>query len=125
MGFSMSYPLFNGFNRESSIVRAEQSARVARLQDEDARLVARQEVDSALRALETAQRAIEIAGEAVVVAEEDLRINRERYRLSVAIILDVVTSQIALDQARTDLVTSRYDYIIARAQLEAVLGRTL
>jgi outer membrane protein TolC len=125
VGFSMSYPLFNGFDRGSSIVRAEQSARVARLQDEDARLVARQQVDSALRALETAQRAIEIAEEAVIVAEEDLRINRERYRLSVAIILDVVTSQIALDQARTDLVTTRYDYIIARAQLEAVLGRSL
>ena len=61
----------------------------------------------------------------MIVAEEDLRITRERYRLSVAIILDVVTSQIALDQARVNLVTSRYDYVIAKAQLEAVVGRTL
>jgi outer membrane protein len=123
--FSMSYPLFNGFNRESSIVRAEQVARVTRLQDEDARLASRQSADAALRGLETAQRAIAIAQEAVVVAEEDLRITRERYRLSVAIILDVVTSQISLDQARTTLVTSRYSYLIARAQLEAILGRAL
>lgn len=123
--FSMSYPLFNGFNRESNIVRAEQVARVTRLQDEDARLATRQAADAALRGLETAERAIAIAREAVVVADEDLRITRERYRLSVAIILDVVTSQIALDQARTTLVTSRYAYLIARAQLEAVLGRTL
>ena len=125
LGFSMSYPIFNGFNRESSISRADNAVQVARLQDDDARLAARQEVDAALRALETAERAIGIAGEAVAVAEEDLRITRIRYRESVAIILDVVTSQIALDQARVDLVTSRFDYVIARAQLEAVLGRSL
>jgi outer membrane protein len=125
VGFSMSYPLFNGFNRESSIARADDAAQVARLQDEDARLAARQGVDSALRALETAERAIAIAQEAVAVADEDLRITRIRYRENVAIILDVVTSQIALDQARVDLVRARFDYVIARAQLEAVLGRSL
>jgi outer membrane protein len=125
IGFSMSYPLFNGFNRESSIARAGNAYQVARLQDDDARLAARQQVDGALRALETAERAIAIAQEAVVVAEEDLRITRIRYRENVAIILDVVTSQIALDQARVDLVRSRFNYVIARAQLEAVLGRLL
>ena len=125
LGLSMSYPLFNGFSREGSIARADNAARVARLQNEDARLAARQEVDAALRSLETAERAIAIAEEALQVAEEDLRITRIRYQESVAIILDVVTSQIALDQARVDLVTARFDYVIARAQLEAVLGRTL
>jgi outer membrane protein TolC len=125
LGLSMSYPLFNGFNRESSIVRADNALQVARLQDEDARLAARQEVDGALRSLETAVRAIVIAEEALLVAEEDLRITRIRYRENVAIILDVVTSQIALDQARVDLVRTRFDYVIARAQLEAVLGRSL
>jgi outer membrane protein TolC len=69
--------------------------------------------------------AIDIAGEAVAVADEDLRVTRERYRLSVAIILDVVTSQIASDQARVDLVNARYDYVLARAELEAILGRDL
>lgn len=125
LGFSMNYPLFNGFNRESSIARADNAAQVARLQDDDARLAARQQVDAALRSLETAERAIVIAQEAVGVADEDLRITRIRYRENVAIILDVVTSQIALDQARVDLVRSRFDYVIARAQLEAVLGRSL
>jgi outer membrane protein TolC len=36
-----------------------------------------------------------------------------------------VTSQIAADQARVDLVNSRYDYVLARARLEAMLGRNL
>ena len=125
LNFNMSYPLFNGFSREANIVRAEYSARVARLQEDDARLRSHEEADEALRALETAELAIGIAGEAVTVADEDLRVTRERYRVGVAIILDVVTSQIAVDQARVDLVNARYDYVLARAQLEAILGRNL
>ncbi|SVC94781.1 uncharacterized protein METZ01_LOCUS347635, partial [marine metagenome] len=123
--FNMSYPLFNGFSREASVVRAESTAYVARLQEDDARRGARQEADAAIRFLETSEMAIDIAGEALLVANEDLRVTRERYRVGVAIILDVVTSQIAVDQARVDLVNSRYDYVLARAELEAILGMEL
>ena len=125
LNFNLSYPLFDGFNREASIVRAEYSTRLARLQEDDARLGSRQEADAALRALETSERAIEIAEEAVAVADEDLRVTRARYEADVAIILDVITSQIAADQARVDLVNARYDYVLARAELEAILGREL
>lgn len=122
---SFSYNLFNGFSREAGVARANDQLRVAVLQEDDAKLAAREEADNAYRALETAQRAIEIADQSVVVAEEDLRVTQERYEVSVATILDVVTSQIALDQALANLVNARYDYVIARSQLEAILGRTL
>ncbi|MFV2007562.1 MAG: TolC family protein, partial [Longimicrobiales bacterium] len=108
-----------------SIARAEYSDRVARFQAEDARLAARQNADGALRAVTTAERAIAIAHEAVAVSDEDLRVIRERYRLGVAIILDVITSQISSDQARVDLVRARYSYLVARAELESILGREL
>jgi outer membrane protein TolC len=123
--FNLSYPLFNGFSREASVVRAEYSTRLARIQEDDARLGSRQATDAALRALETAERAIAIAQEAVAVADEDLRVTRARYEADVAIILDVITSQVASDQARVDLVNARYDYVLARAELEAILGREL
>lgn len=125
LSLSGSLPIFNGFQREATIERAEQGRHVAQLQEEDTRLAARQEADGVLRILTTAAAAIEIAGEAVLVAEEDLRVVRERYRLGVATVLDVVTSQIALDEARVSLVGARYDYMMARATLEAILGREL
>ncbi|MSR37011.1 MAG: TolC family protein [Gemmatimonadetes bacterium] len=125
LGLSGSYPIFNGFQREATVDRAEQTRNVVRLQEADARLAVRQGADAALRDLYTAAAAIEIAAEAVRVAEEDLRVVRERYRVGVATVLDVVTSQIALDQARVNLVSSRYDYVTARSQLEAILGREL
>ena len=75
--------------------------------------------------LQFAEQAIEIAQEAQGVAEEDLRVIRERYRVGVATIRELVTSQIAAVQAGVNVVTSRYDYVLARARLEAVLGRGL
>lgn len=65
-----------------------------------------------------------VAPEPGLVAEE-LRVINERYRVGVATILDVVTSQIALDQAVADLVTVRYDHVVARAEIEGILGRDI
>lgn len=125
MSLSMSYPIFNGFQRETTIDRAQYVQRVTSLQEDDARLAARQEADAALQNLLTAERAILIAEDAAFVAQEDLRVVRERYSVGVATILDVLVSQNAVTQADADVVTTRYDYILARAELEAILGREL
>ena len=42
-----------------------------------------------------------------------------------ATILDVITSQVALDQAEANLVAARYDYALAKAELESIVGREL
>lgn len=125
LNLSASIPVFNGFAREGTLDRAQFAQRVARLQEDDARLAAREQADGALQEVRTAERAIVIAQEALAVAEEDLRVVRERYRVGVATILELVTSQISVVQAGVNAVTARYDYVLARAQLEAILGRGL
>lgn len=121
-----SYTLFDGFAREQSLGQATESRRVARLTEEDARRSVRQDVDAALRTLETQEQAIAIAVEARMVAEEDLRLNTVRYEAGgSATILDVITSQVALDQAEANLVSARYDYALAKAELESIVGREL
>ena len=125
LGLSASLPIFNGLSREAGVARANETLRVTRMQEEDARLAARAEADAALQALQTAELAIAIAEEALVLAEEDLRVIQERYRVGVARIFDVVQSQIALDDSRVGLVSARYDYVLARAELEAIVGREL
>lgn len=122
---SGSYNLFDGFNRDQNIARAENQERVAFVQEEDARRLVRAQVDGALFALRTSEQAIAIALEAREVAAEDLRVVQQRFDLSVATILDLITSQIALVEAESGLVTARYDYAVARAQLEAILGSEL
>ena len=122
---SGSYNVFDGFNRDQSIERAENQERVAFVQEEDARRLVRSQVDGALFGLRTSEQAIALANEARNVATEDLRVVQQRFDLSAATILDLITSQIALVQAESGLVTARYDYAVARAQLEAILGREL
>jgi len=125
LGLSLSYPIFNGFQRESSIDRAQYVQRVSLLQEDDARLAAREQADAALQNLLTAERAILIAEDAAFLAAEDLRVIRVRYSVGAATILDILISQSAADQANTDVITTRYDYVLARAELEAILGREL
>jgi outer membrane protein TolC len=125
MSLNLSYPIFNGFQRESSIDRAEYTRRVTLLQEDDVRLGAREQADAALQNLRFAEQAILIAEDARLVAAEDMRVVRERYGVGAATILDILVSQNALTQAEADVVTTRYDYILARAELEAILGREL
>jgi outer membrane protein TolC len=122
---SLSYPLFNGFTREDSNERARVNVRNARATAEDAKRQARANVRSAIDDLRLAEQQIVIAREAVVVAQEDLRVQQTRYSLGASTILDQIASQAAVVGAELNLIGARYDYLVARAQLEALVGREL
>jgi outer membrane protein TolC len=78
-----------------------------------------------LAVLGTAFEQIDIADANVAAAQEDLRVQNERYRVGAATILDLLTSQAALTQAQVSRIQTRFNYLIARSQLEATVGRTL
>jgi len=125
MTLALSYPLFNQFQRDQSIVTASTNydAAVATASD------ARRQVDASLTArlaeLDAARAQIDITATSLQAATEDLRVNQERYRVGAATIVDVLSSQEALSQAEVDVVQARYNYLIAKAQIEALIGRTL
>ncbi len=125
MRLSLSYPIFNGFQREQSNAQASIDADVARYRLEDTRRQARAQVASLLASLELANEQVNLAKEALAVAQEDMRVQEERYRLGASTILDRITSQINLVQAETDLVDAKHNYQIQRAQIEALVGREL
>jgi outer membrane protein TolC len=68
---------------------------------------------------------IDISRASVEAAAEDLRVVNERYRVGAATILDILNSQEALAQAEVDAITARFDYLNAKAQIEALIGRRL
>ena len=121
----LSFPVFNRFAREESVERSQVQATVARYQLEDARRATRASLEGLLGTLETSRQAILIAEEALALAEEDLRVQQERYRLGVSTILEQVTSQENLVLAETSLISAQYDYQLALAELEALIGREL
>lgn len=120
-----SFPLFNGFQREDAVTRADAAAEVARVAALDVTRQARTEAARLLAGLRFADRNISLAGEAVQSAQEDLRVQSERYQAGIATELDQLTSQLALTQAQLSLVAARFNYLITRAQLEALVGREL
>ncbi len=125
MTLALSYPIFNGFQRDQSIVNASTAYDAAVSTAADAR----RQVDAALTArlaeLDAARAQIDITTTSLAAATEDLRVNQERYRVGASTIVDVLSSQEALSQAEVDVVQARYNYLVAKAQIEALIGRSL
>jgi len=122
---SLSWTIFNGFGREQQQVTAAVNRDNAEAAAADTRRGVNAQLTQQLAALSTAYVQIGIAQDNVAAATEDLRVQNERYRVGAATILDLLTSQAALTQAEVNLVQTRFNYLIARAQVEAVVGRTL
>jgi outer membrane protein len=121
----LSYPLFNGLQREVSVDRANAQLLVARAQAAETRRAAIADLERLLAGLDLAERRLTLLRESVAVAEEDYRVQQARYEHGTTTILELVSSQIALTQAEYDLINARYDYQIAKAELEALVGREL
>jgi outer membrane protein len=117
--------LFNGFVREASVTQAEAAAEVARVASFDTRRFIRAETQRLLGSIHLAEQDIALTRESVRLAREDLRVIQARYRSGIATILDVLTSQTAFVQSELDLVSAQFTYQVARASLEALLGRDL
>ncbi|HYT71598.1 MAG TPA: TolC family protein [Gemmatimonadales bacterium] len=123
--FGLSWTLFNGFQREQLNSQNAAAASLARAQAADARRQVSAQLTQQLAALFTTYEQIGIAQTNVAAATEDLRVVSERYRVGAATILDLLTSQASLTQAEVNLVQARYNHLIARAQLEALVGHPL
>ena len=125
LNFSLSYPIFNGFTRETNVVRADVAEDNAAAALRDARLAARQLLVQNVDLLRTAQQRVSVQQVSVAAAQEDLRVQQLRYTAGASTLLDVLTSQNQLSQAETALIQARFDARVARARLEALIGQPL
>jgi len=125
LNLRLNFPLFNNFTREDNNVRARVAEDNAAAQFRDAQLAAQQNLVQQLGTLRSAEERIRIQLVSVAAAQEDLRVQQQRYALGASTILDLLTSQSQLNQARAALIQARQDYRIARAQIEAIIGRDL
>ncbi|MFL5562400.1 MAG: TolC family protein [Gemmatimonadaceae bacterium] len=125
LNFALSYPLFNGFSRETNVIRADVAEENAMASLRDARLAARQLLVQNVDLLRTAQQRVTVQQISVTAAQEDLRVQQLRYTAGASTLLDVLTSQNQLTAAETALIQARFDARVARARLEALIGQRL
>ncbi len=125
LSLALRWNLFDGFDRELTIVQREADLDLAEASASDAQRQVQAELTTRLAELEAARTRTAITGTSVAAATEDLRVQQERYRLGASTIVDLLTSQEALNQAEVDVVNARFDYLRAKAQIEALIGRNL
>jgi outer membrane protein TolC len=125
VSLGLQWQIFNRFNREQTIALNQVSLDVARAGLEESRRAVAASLTQRVAELEAARLRIDITGRSVSAAQEDLRVQQDRYRLGVSTILDVLTTTEALTQAEVDIVNARFDYLRAKAAIEAIIGRSL
>ena len=125
LSFSLNFPLFNNLNREVTVARAIVAEDVAQASLRDAKYLAHQTLVQSLGQMRIAREQVDIQAQSVAAATEDLRVQQRRYELGATTLLDLLTSHTQLDNARTALIRARYDFRVAKAQLEALIGRDL
>jgi outer membrane protein TolC len=84
----------------------------------------RMEVTQAYLGVGTASDAMDVAKAAVAAAEENYRLVSKRREAAVATSFDVVDAEALLTQARGQMQTALYDFVIAKAALHAAMGAT-
>ena len=125
LSLGLRWNLFDGFSRELAVAERSASLEVADATAADEQRAVAAELTARLAELAASQSQIDITRTSVMAAEEDLRVQQERYRLGASTIVEVLTSQEALNQAEVDVVVARFEYLRAKASLEALIGRNL
>ncbi|MEE8061989.1 MAG: TolC family protein [Gemmatimonadales bacterium] len=122
---NLTWPIFNGFNRETNIAVQANNYDIAAATADDTRRQTSAALITRVAELNAARLRVDIARVSIAAAEEDLRVQQERYRLGATTIIEVLASQEALNQAEGDEVEAHFDLLLAKAQIEALIGRPL
>jgi outer membrane protein len=118
----LSWAAFDGGVNNATIDRAsaQRSELVARLRQAEEG-IAYQVTDARRKALEAEEKIIaREAGQAQ--AQEAQRLVKKRYENGMATLIEVFGAQAQLDKANADLVASRYELAVNRAELKRVVG---
>jgi len=119
----VSLNLFNGMNDDARVRKARAQADKTRELLAAKRREIEVEVVEAYYGVSAARERIAVSESAIAQAEENLRIVRNRYATGISSVLDLLTAELVLNQAKYNRLRALYDERISRARLELVTGR--
>jgi outer membrane protein len=114
-GVRGEWKVFGGFSTLGRAGQAKAGRNLARISLEEARLVVEIEARRAHSSLVESVALVEASEKAVEQAEESLRLAQSRFDAGVATQLDLLDSQVALTEARTNRVQALYQFNVALA----------
>jgi len=122
VGLLLRFNLFSGFENEWKVNEALANMQQVKAVIKQFELGIEVETRRAFFHTQSAFERIKVAEAAVSQAEESLRIVRNRYENGLFTIVDLLDSEMALQQARTHYLRSNHDYTVAMAQLYLAVG---
>jgi outer membrane protein TolC len=120
-----SYAIFNGFVREREIEQASAANYVAQVSQRDAVRNTRAQAQALIGAVGLSAEQLKIAEGNVTLTREDYRVTRSRYDVGAASVLDLSVAEQNLASAEQQRVNARYNYQLARTNLETLIGHAL
>lgn len=117
VNIGLSIPLFAGFSRAYDQVQAEAEAEAAAARVDAMEQQVIFEVFSSYYALQTAARRVRTAADLLASAQQSEEVALGRYRAGVGTVLDLLSAQSALANARAQQVQARWIWQTALAQL--------
>ena len=119
---TLSIPLFNGFRKRNDIKISKLQLSNQQASYSSATKDAEVNLYSLLNLLNNYEELIPIQEEVLLSAEEDLKLAQQKYELGSAAILELLDAQLAVIQASSSLVTTKYDAAIQLATLDNLIG---
>jgi len=122
LSLGLQIPIFNGFSRQYDVAAARaQADAIAALADQTRQQVVT-EVFVSYYALQTAGQRVATADDLLASATQSVQVAAGRYREGVGSIIDLLTAQTALANARAQQVQSRWQWYTSLAQLARDVG---
>jgi len=122
-GFSVRMPIFDGFSTKAKVDAAKAKYIQAVIGKDNLADQVAVDVRQACLDLEEAAAVIRSQEDNLQDAKEALEISYVRYNNGVGINLDVLDAQVSLARVEKNLAEGIYDYIMARARLDRVMGK--
>jgi len=123
VGLNLSLNIFNGGKTAAQVEQARVDMEKSRVQLDQARSGLKTQLESVLRRIAYARERIESSQKTIEQAEKGYKIAEATYKAGTGTQLQINDADLALAQSRWNRLTAVYDYHVALAELEQLIGR--
>lgn len=124
VGLKLTIPIFSGGSKQSKIKQTRVSSAQLSLQRDDLERNLKLSIKQSLDNMSTCVKRFDAAQKGVTQAEKGYTIAQKRYDTGAGTLLELNDSELALTQSKLNFNQAIYDYMVAKSELDKVLGKT-
>ncbi|MDD3063346.1 MAG: TolC family protein [Massilibacteroides sp.] len=124
VGLKLTIPVFSGGLRASKVKQTRLTIDQLSIQREDLERNLRLAIKQSLDNMATCVKRFDASRKGVKQAEKGYAIAQKRYETGAGTLLELNDSELALTQSKLNFNQAIYDYMVAKAEMDKVLGKT-